>query len=154
VCDISCFARSVYQYAKQYRNCKNRPPISAIQPQNELNPEDFDFVFSCNILNQLDILLVDYLMRFFELSHEEVVAFRRNVQHRHINLLPVNRSCLVADYEEVTYTTDSKEISRKTSVHHPIAQRQDARRWIWEFDTKMTYYEDKMTFFEVMGVEI
>jgi len=154
VCDISCFARSVYQYAKQYRNCKNRPPISDIHLQTELNLNDFDFVFSCNILNQLDILLIDYLAQFFVLSNEETVDFRKNVQQYHISLLPQNRSCLVADYEEITCYADGKEISRKTSVHHPIIRSKDARRWTWKFDTKMTYYENKMTFLEVLGAEI
>ena len=151
VCDISCFARSVYQYAKQYRNHKERPPISAIQAQNTLNLNDFDFVFSCNILNQLDILLIDYLTQFFDLNHEETLSFRSNVQQHHINILPRNRSCMVADYEEITYTPDGTEISRKTSVHHPIIQHPDARCWTWEFDTKMTYYKDRMTFFKVVS---
>ena len=151
VCDLSCFARPVYQYAKQYRKTKNRPPISDIQPQTSLNLNDFDFVFSCNILNQLDILLIDYLAQFFDLSHEETVVFRSNIQQHHIDMLPRNRSCMVADYEEITFSPEGKEISRKTSIYHPIVQCPDARRWTWEFDTKMTYYKDKMTFFEVLG---
>ena len=114
----------------------------------------FDFVFSCNILNQLDILLVDYLAQFFRLSHEETVAFRRIVQQHHVDLLPRNRSCLVADYEEITCAPDGREMSRKISVYHPIIHHPDAQRWTWEFDTKMTYYEAKKTFFEVMGVEV
>jgi len=154
VCDISGFARPVYQYAKQYCNCKNRMPISIIQPQTTLNLSSFDFVFSCNILNQLDILLIDYLSQFFKLSHEETIIFRSNVQQHHIDMLPRNRSCMVADYEEITFTTYGREITRKTSVHHPIIQRPDVKRWTWEFDTKMTYYKDKITFFEVLGCEI
>jgi len=155
VCDISGFAREVYRYAKQYRNCRERPPVSVIQPQTTLDLSAFDFVFSCNILNQLDILLIDYLAQFFELSQVETVAFRSNVQQRHIELLPSGRSCLVADYEEITYSPDGRENSRRTTVHHPIIQRiDDARRWRWEFDTKMTYYKEKMTFFEVLGVMI
>jgi hypothetical protein len=153
VCDISGFAHPVYQYAKQYRNCKTRPPISIIQPQTTENLNCFDFVFSCNILNQLDILLIDYLSKFFKLSHEETITFRSNVQHHHIDILPSNRSCLVTDYEEIILSPDGKEISRQTSVHHPIIQRQDVKRWIWEFDTRMTYYKDKMTFFEVLGYQ-
>ena len=154
VCDISCFARPVYQYVKQYRNRKKRPPINAIQPTNTLDLSSFDFVFSCNILNQLDILLIDYLAQSFDLSHEETLAFRSNVQQHHIDILPRNRSCIVADYEEIIYTPDGAEISRKTSVHHPIIQRPDAQRWTWEFDTKMTYYKDKMTFFKVLSSKL
>jgi hypothetical protein len=153
-CDISGFVQPVYQYVKQNRDDKNRIPVSDIQPQNILELNEFDFVFSCNILNQLDILLVDYLNHFFELNDDEILAFRKNVQKLHIDLLPRNRSCLVADYQEITFTPDDKEISRKTSVHHPIIQTENARRWRWKFDTKMTYYRDKKTFFEVFGVKI
>jgi len=154
ICDISCFARPVYQYAKQYRNCKKRPPISEIHPQTILDLNGFDFVFSCNILNQLDILLIDYLSQFFELCYEETVVFRSIVQQLHIDMLPGNRSCMVADYEEITFSPEGKEISRKTSIYHPIVQCQDARRWTWKFDTKMTYCKDKMIFFEVLGCKL
>ena len=162
VCDISGFAASVYQYTKQYRNSKTRPPIYEIQPQVEtqcitslhLDLSGFDFVFSCNILNQLDILLIDYMSQVLDLSHEETTIFRNIVQQYHINLLPQNRSCLVADYEEVTFTPDGKEIARRKSVDHPITQRTDAKRWTWKFDTKMKYYNDRITFLETMGVKI
>ncbi len=154
VCDISCFAHTTYQYAKQYRYRKNRPPISTIQPYAGFDLSGYDFVFSCNVLNQLDILLVDYLARFFALSDEETMGFRKNVQQQHINLLPTNRSCMVADYDEILYASDGKELSCRTSVYHPIVQRPDAKRWIWEFDTRMTYYSEKKTFFHVLGVKI
>ena len=154
VCDISCYARAVYQYVKQYRNRSNRPPISDIQPQTAFDIRDYDFVVSCNILNQLDILLVDHMSQFFDLSNEETVAFRSNVQQRHIEMLPHNRSCLITDYKEVTFTPDNKEISRINSVHHPIIKREDSQRWTWEFDTKMTYHKNKKTFLEVLAVEI
>ena len=154
VCDISGFARPVYEYAKQYRKCKNRPPVSDIQIQNALDLSNFDFVFSCNMLNQLDILLIDYLAQFFELNQEEIMLFRRKVQQHHIHLLPAGRSCIVADYEEITCTSDGVEISRKTSVHHPIAQRTDVKRWTWKFDTQMTYCKDRITFFEVLACKM
>jgi len=154
VCDISGFARPVYQYVKQYRNSKERPSVGDIQPHATMDMNGFDFVFSCNILNQLDILLVDYLTQFFMLSREETDSFRSNVQQRHIDLLPHSRSCVVADYEEITCTPDDMEISRRISVRRPIVQHTDARRWTWTFDTKMTYHEGKKTFFNVMGVEV
>jgi len=153
VCDISGFARSVYQYTKQYRNRKERPPISVIQPQPMLDLSGFDFVVSCNILSQLDILLIDYLLQFFKLGYDETVIFRSNVQQHHIEMLPRNRSCIIADYEEIICTPEGREISRKTSVHHPII-RTDTHRWTWKFDTKMTYHKDRMTFFEVMSCEL
>ncbi len=153
-CDISCFARNVYQYVKKYGNSKVRPPINTIEPEPVLDLNEFDFIFSCNIFNQLDILLIDYLAQSFELSSEETMAFRTNIQQHHIGLLPTGRSCIVADYEEMTYSQSGKEISRKTSVFHPIVQQPGNQQWIWEFDTKMTYYEDRKTFFKVFGAKI
>ena len=152
-CDISCFARPVYDYVKQQRNNRNRPPISDIQPQKTLDLTEFDFVFSCNILNQLDILLVEYMTQCIDLNQEETLAFRKRVQECHIDLLPANRSCLVADYEEITCSPDDREIARNRSVFLPIVQSA-CRRWRWNFDTKMTYYSDKKTFFEVLAVEL
>jgi len=154
VCDISGFATSVYNYTKQFRNSKTRPPINEIEPLVPPDLSGFDFVFSCNILNQLDILLVDYMSQLLDLSREETNLFRNKVQQYHINLLPHNRSCLIADYEEVTFTPDGKEIGRRTSVDHPIIQRKDARRWTWKFDTKMKYYNDRITYLETLGVKI
>ena len=154
VCDISEYAQPVYQYVKQYRNRKKRPPITDICPQSALDLSAFDFVFSCNILNQLDILLVDYLSRSFDLNPEEVEVFRRNVQSHHINMLPRGRSYVVADYEELTYDRKGNEPVCKPSVDHPIVQRADAERWIWEFDTRMTYYRGRKTYFKVFGAEL
>jgi len=153
-CDISGFAQPVYQYVKQYRNCKNRPTVCSIQPQSALDLSGYDFVFSCNILNQLDILLLDYLAQFFDLSHEESVSFSGNVQKHHIDALPRNRTCIVVDYETIAYSQAGKELMRKKSVYHPIIQRSDAKRWTWKFDTKMTYYKDRMAFFEVMSCSL
>lgn len=154
VCDISGFARATYHYAKQYRNRKQRLPINTIQPQFELDLNDFDYIFSCNILNQLDILLIDYLSKFFTLSDEETIAFRRHVQQQHIDGLPPGKSCLVTDYEEIIYSGAGEEIQRRTLIYNPLIHRQDAQRWRWEFDTHMTYYDGRKTFFNVLSLNI
>jgi hypothetical protein len=152
--DISGFSHSVYQYVKKYRNRRDRPPISTIKPSENLNLNSYDFVFSCNILNQLDILLIDFLSESFDLKEQEIVDFRKKIQQYHINLLPGNRSCLVADDEEILYSPQGEELSRKISVFHPIVHRSDAERWVWKFDTAMTYYPDKITHFRVLAVEL
>ncbi len=154
VCDISGFARPVYEYTKNYRvNC-GRTPIDTIEYAPSINLSDFDFVFSCNILNQLDILLVDYLLEDFDLHSEETLAFRKKVQAQHIAILPTGKSCLVSDYEEITYSWDNVQMSAKMLVENDITKRPDARKWVWEFDTQMTYHKDRKTFFNVLGVNI
>ncbi len=46
-----------------------------------------DFIVSINILNQLDILLVDYVSRFMKISEEDKAVFRKRIQQQHIELL-------------------------------------------------------------------
>jgi hypothetical protein len=153
-CDISAYAKAVYKYVQKYRNKRKRPPINEIQPMEILNLNDFDFVFSCNILNQLDILLIDYLNGYFDLTDEEIFAFTTNVQQLHIDNLPKKRSLLVADYKEITYDDAGRKLSTKSSVYHDIIKQKDAQRWIWKFDTQKTFYSDRKTFFEVIAVNI
>jgi hypothetical protein len=153
-CDISGFALPVYLYTQQYRKQKNRPTLDAIQPNSGLLLSEYDFVFSCNILNQLDILLIDYLSQFFRLDAEEITAFRKRVQRAHIESLPLQRSCLVTDIAERIYAPNGAELALNPLVHHPIVYRKDAQRWIWPFDTCMTYYSGRKTSFEVMAVDI
>jgi hypothetical protein len=153
-CDISGFAMPVYRYVRKYRN-KRQPPVpNIIQPQGRLELSGYDFVFSCNLLSQLDILLTDYLLRFFRFDEATVITFLREVQRLHIESLPKQRSCLVTDFEEKTYAANGVELGRKPLVYHPIIGRTDACRWRWLFDSAMTYYPDKKTSFEVLAVEL
>jgi hypothetical protein len=153
-CDISGFIEPVYHYARQYRYKKSRPPLDSIVPTSLPDLNIYDFVCSCNIINQLDILLVDYLLQFFDLEKDELRAFREKVQAYHIKNLPVQHSCIVADYEEKIYSPDNQLIERNISVYHPITTKPDARRWTWIFDTAMTYHAGKKTTFEVLAREV
>ncbi len=151
-CDISEFAYPTCDYAKRYRNKKDRPPVDSVLPKADLDFTGFDFVFSCNILNQLDILLVDYLSEYFSLNDEETLSFRKNIQQHHVDMLPCGKSCIVADCEEIVYDKTGREISRKQTVHCPTIFS-NAERWTWKFDTRMTYYAGKKTCFSVSAAE-
>ncbi|MDR1865390.1 MAG: class I SAM-dependent methyltransferase [Bacteroidales bacterium] len=152
-CDISGFALPVYRYAQKYRNKRQRPPLDVICPDAAPDLSAYDFVVSCNVLTQLDILLIDYLRLFFLPDEEEIIAFRKKVQQTHIEMLPQHRSCLITDTTERTLTPGGEE-QCMTLLYHPVALRIDAQRWKWIFDTGMTYYPDKKTILEVMAVEI
>jgi hypothetical protein len=97
---------------------------------------------------------VDYLLQFFDLEKDELTAFRRKVQDYHISHLPVQHSCIVADYEEKIYSPENQLIERNTSVYHPITTQPDAQRWTWVFDTGMTYHAGKKTTFEVLAIDV
>ena len=149
-CDISGYALPVYHYIHK----KEKYPLTGLYPQGLPELDMFDFVVSCNILNQLDILLADYIMEHISPGDKEITAFRKMIQQRHIALLPPSRSCLVFDYQEITYDINNKELSRDVSVFDDIIHRPDATRWTWEFDTRMTYYPGRKTFFEVLAVDL
>jgi hypothetical protein len=153
-CDISGFMQSVYHYVRQYRYKKERPPLDSLTPTLLPDLDNYDFVCSCNIINQLDILLVDYLLQFFDLDKDELRVFREKVQNYHLQNLPVQHSCIVADYEEKIYSPDNQLIKSNISVYHPITTKPDAQRWTWIFDTGMTYHAGKKTTFEVLATEI
>ena len=152
-CDISEFANNTYHFVKQFKNKKKRPQIDTITAQPELILSTFDFVFSCNILNQLDILLIDYLSDNMKLNENEILSFRKKIQQHHIDLLPRKKTCLVSDYEEILHNEHDEEISRTKTIHCPVVFQKN-EKWTWDFDTCMTYHNGKKTFFEVFATEM
>ncbi|MDR0713184.1 MAG: hypothetical protein LBF89_02850 [Bacteroidales bacterium] len=154
ICDISGFARSVYHYAQQYRRSRKRPPLDSIAPDRLPELSDYGFVFSCNILSQLSSLLEEYLLQYFEIQDEELMAFRRKVQQLHIAGLPKGRSCLVTDFEENTFRPTGEDPQKNILIDHPVIQNPHAQRWVWHFDTRMTYSPGRITSMEVLAVQL
>ena len=57
--------------------------------------EEYDLVISLNLLNQLDILLCDYLKEKFKIDNEEtLLPIRKIIQQNHLDILPVNKTKL------------------------------------------------------------
>jgi hypothetical protein len=92
--DISGFAEPIYdavRSAKQSFNSENINPIF------DFDLTQFSYIVSCNILNQLDILILDYLKTKIRLTSEEERILRTRIQQTHLQILPQKKSCLISD---------------------------------------------------------
>lgn len=153
--DISGYIEPVYNFIKE--NKKKKAPLNKIVPHF---PKDFEnllknasFVVSVNILNQLDILICDYLKKQEIYSDEEIRNFRKIIQQKHIDLLPKNKSCIITDYEELNYDDHMNLIKSKLLVHIKLPDGKDIRKWKWNFDLRKTYHQNYKTVFKVMAWE-
>lgn len=112
-----------------------------------------DFVISLNILNQLNILIIDYLKKKRIFSDKELLILEKNIQKKHLALLQKEKSCIIADYEEELYNDDDELIAVKPSVFvdFPKGEREN---WQWAFDTNFTYNFDTKTYFNVVAINL
>ena len=154
--DITGLVMSVYNTLKQKNTSKKQ--LSAITPDYD----DFlvdaiknaDFVASVNLLNQLDILICDYIKRFNIYNDGEIELFRKQIQANHLQLLPSNKTALITDYEELNLNEKDDIIKRKRLIYNELPGKKDVLKWKWGFDSKKTYHTNCKTVFKVMAVEV
>ena len=105
--DCSGFVEEVYNLVKNQKANASQPDLEKLMPTNfnfglpsSISP---DFIVSVNILNQLNILICDYLKRKMKYSAEELFSFAQRIQRVHLENLIPSKSCLITDYEELIY---------------------------------------------------
>lgn len=124
---------------------------------NELEIDGFipqvqsDYTISLNIMNQLDILIVEYIRKKTGLTEEDLLTFRKKIQESHFKSLPENHSLLITDYFEEVYDRRGKLIKEGPLIHILLPDSPDRENWIWDFDTQMTYYPNRKTRFRVLA---
>jgi hypothetical protein len=126
---------------------------------NEISPpcfstsESIDCVISVNILNQLDILLLEYIRKFPASSGFTFTELRRSIQESHIQSLQNYNSCLISDYEELVFDAENELLQTNSLLFTTVPPGKNREDWIWKFDTKMTYYPNRKTYFNVMAIQ-
>jgi hypothetical protein len=119
------------------------PPLSHIRP---------DAFISVNLLNQLDIILCDYILKQKPFQQEELTPFRAAIQEFHVDWLLKKPACLVSDILEEL--VDPKGVrSSKALLHTPLPEGIRRDHWWWDFDTQGTYHPGSRTRMEVQAVE-
>lgn len=98
-----------------------------------------DYVISLNILNQLDILLIDYLQEKIGIPRDEETEFRKRIQTQHLSLLKPGKSCLVTDSAERVINREGQQISEKNLIYCELPDGKRRDEWIWEFDNRGEY---------------
>lgn len=105
----------------------------------------YSMVVSVNLLNQLDILLCDYLSHRFNPTQEELQQVRRLVQQQHIASLPKGKTCLISDYEEINIPLNQAPAKRHSLLFCNLPEGREEKQWEWIFDTTQTYREGMNT---------
>jgi hypothetical protein len=142
-----------YQLVQEFRKTGRKRNVADLRLTGFVTECNPGFVVSLNILNQLDILIIDYLKKFSIYTGEEIMVLRKMIQQSHIDSLPHNHSCIITDYEELIY--DGNKLERNNSlVHVPLPQGKRKTTWKWLFDSQKTYYSGKTTKFNVVAIEL
>lgn len=144
----------VYKLTRKNKKTGIKIPLSEIRCPEFTPEENVDFTVSLNILNQLDILIIDYLNNFKIYTNNELSEFRARIQASHIHSLIPGKSCLITDYIENTLNKKSLSTETRSLIHTPLPKGKNRENWKWNFDTQMNYYPNKTTIFDVVGIEL
>lgn len=111
-------------------------------------------LISLNILNQLDIIIVDYIEKFNMYSNDELLQLRKIIQYNHLDLLLSYPSCIISDIEEIIINKNNIIEKTNSLVHCMLPKGKNSKEWIWKFDTKMRYIDNKKIHFKVYATEL
>jgi hypothetical protein len=92
---------------------------------------------SLNILDQLDTLLCEYLLKKNVSNTADLFQLRKSIQENHINQLKQQSFCIIYDMFEIHKQKGIEKKRLKTSFIDD--QIQPSENWIWNFDTKGMY---------------
>ncbi len=154
-CDLTGgFIYETFNAVELFRKTKKKIPVENLKMNNFIPEPETDYTISVNLLNQLDILLIDYLEKFSIYSDTEIGRIRTNIQQVHINSLKPGQALLITDYQEILYDEDNKQTDKHSLVYTELPAGKNKKYWDWDFDTNMTYYAGKKTKFRVVGIEL
>lgn len=138
-----------YNAIQYYKGTKKVFPLNDIQISGFPYSNEFDYVVSVNILNQLDILLVDYLKNYNLYPDQAIHEFRTKIQATHLNSLPKDKSCLITDTEEKIFTPEGSPEIVNSLIHIDLPKQKLVNSWDWKFDMHQNYIRGKNVIFKV-----
>jgi len=106
-------------------------------------------IVSLNILNQLDILLVDYIREHAQCKEEDIISLRKTLQESHIQMLSEHPFVLITDFREILINTDGRVAGEKDLIFTELPSGCLEQEWEWEFDTHHLYYANANTMMKV-----
>lgn len=144
----------LYKHTKKKPYRKERPLLTVYDRYKFELPSDADFVVSLNILNQLNILLADFLMQKRNYRPADLKGFEASIQRNHLSILPSGKSCLIADYEEELIDEEGNLSGVKPLIFIDLPDGRNILEWKWIFDTRYTYYDDFKIRLNVRAMEL
>lgn len=112
----------------------------------------YDAVVSVNLLNQLDIILVDYLKKKGCAGKGSADDLRALLQTHHLEWITRTPGCLITDVRETNTCKDGDETTQEL-LFATLPQGKRTGEWTWEFDSRGTYRKGCHTRMLVRGVE-
>ena len=111
-----------------------------------------DMIVSLNILNQLDILICDYLLSMNAITNDELSTLRILLQQKHIESISKQPFCLISDFEELIIDIKTNKSDTRPLVVVPFPHTNYQKQWLWKFDSSGNYYEGKRVTFNVQAL--
>ena len=142
-----------YRFASENKKY-GKKSILEIAYRASLNAFRPDYVISLNILNQLDILLIDYLKKNIDIPLQEELEFRKRIQSQHLSLLKPGKSCVITDSLERVINKKGQLVSEKNLIHCDLPDGQRKEEWTWNFDSRGEYIPSNRTEMSVTAVQL
>lgn len=114
--------------------------------------EQYDLVISVNLLNQLDIILCDYLSDKFHVNAEQLTLVRKTVQQNHVDCLPKGKTCLVTDFQEENISILDAKVQTKQLLYCSMPNSAHEKEWNWMFDSNQMYHKGQNTVLKVKAM--
>lgn len=152
--DISGFMLPVWDFVQQNRKKKNpdRPEtISTADIKTEIKADTY---VSVNLMNQLDILLVDFMKKYMPFEEPDFIKFHQKIQQAHLDFLLKHDSILITDYEELIINKENKTQEIKPLIHCQLPPCSITEKWRWHFDESGSYYKNMKTHFKVIAMDL
>jgi hypothetical protein len=137
-----------------YEQLKKRPKffLPEIIPVPSICPEKGKLILSLNIMNQLDILLVDYIRKKTDTDENDILELRKNIQEAHIHMLQENSYILLTDYCEILINSYGNVVEEKDSIFTELPSGELTSEWEWQFDTHRLYNAQSDTIMKVRAI--
>ncbi len=131
----------------------DRTELSSFDPGFPSLEIDPDAIISLNILNQLDILIVDYLKdRDRSITDEDLITLRCSIQQFHIRWITQKPGCMISDIVEENHSPQG-EVIQHDLLHTDLPGSSRSEEWTWDFDLSGFYHHDRITKMKVQALE-
>lgn len=150
--DISGTFTSLHKIKKGTDNLNSfKVDVNNFGLPNNIEP---DFIASINLLNQLSYFPKNYLQKHELVSEDEVEDIVKKIEHAHINNLPKDKSCIIADFHQYEYDFDNnlKNETIRTLVELP--HNSSRKEWIWDFDLSGNFINNRKVKFKVCALQV
>lgn len=146
--------RRIYDIRRKRSSAVLEAVINSVAATDIQLPESSDYYISVNLLNQLDILLIDFLKKRAKYDLSVLNTLRRAIQEAHLRMLPAGRSSLITDYQEL-YVDSHEEVQGKENlIYCSLPEGSYSEEWLWKFDSHKTYHPRWKTYFKVKAIRL